>query len=55
MTTILFLIEPCPPAPHRFLDRLAAEPGSPLASTETGVHYRRLDYMPHAYLAVVTL
>ena len=55
MTTILFLIEPCPPAPHRFLDRLAAEPGSPLVSTETAVHYRRLDYMPHAYLAVVTL
>ncbi len=55
MTTLLFLIEPCPPAPHRFLDRLADEPGSPLVSTETGVHYRRLDYMPHAFLAVVTL
>ena len=31
-----------------------SESVSPLVSTETGVHYRRLDYMSHAYLAVVT-
>jgi hypothetical protein len=55
MTTILFVIEPCPPSPHRFLERLADEPGSPLYSGEFGVPYTRFDYMPHAMLGVVTL
>jgi hypothetical protein len=55
MTTVLFLIEPCPPSPQRFLERLADEPGSPLYSGEFGVPYRRFDYMPHALLGVVTL
>ena len=55
MKTVLFVIEPCPPSPHRFLERLADEPGSPLYSGEFGVPYQRFDYMPHALLAVVTL